>query len=171
MSALARESLTTDLEHLADHQVIFEAAPEQEQFKTDLFRRLDWVLADPDAVLATNASSVPIARLAMATNRPQQVLGLHFFNPVPVLALVEVIPSLLTDPGVLDRRERFLVDVLHKQVIRSAGRAGFVVNALLVPYLLAAIHMADAGTVSIEDIDLGMVLGARTPWDRCACAT
>lgn len=162
-STLERLCLTTDLDRLADRQLVPEAVPEQEQLETALFRRLDQVLVDPNAVLATNTSSAPIARLAMATNRPKQVLGLHFFNPVPVLALVEVIPSLLTAADVLERSERFLVEVLHKQVIRSADRAGFVVNALLVPYLLAAIRMADAGTVSVEEIDLGMVEGCAHP--------
>jgi 3-hydroxybutyryl-CoA dehydrogenase len=99
----------------------------------------------------------------MATTRPHQVIGVHFFNPVPVLGLVEIVPSLLTSTHTRHRAEEFVTDVLGKQVIRCQDRAGFVVNALLVPYLLSAIRMLESGFASARDIDNGMVLGCAHP--------
>ena len=102
-------------------------------------------------------------KLAMATQRPEAVVGLHFFNPVPVLKLVELVPSLLTADDTVDRVERFATGVLGKRVIRSQDRAGFVVNALLIPYLLSAIRMLESGFATAEDIDAGMVEGCAHP--------
>jgi 3-hydroxybutyryl-CoA dehydrogenase len=99
----------------------------------------------------------------MATERPEQVVGIHFFNPVPVLRLVEVVVSLLTAPATVERSSRFAVDVLHKRVIRSQDRAGLIVNALLIPYILSAIRMLESGFASAEDIDTGMVEGCNHP--------
>jgi len=99
----------------------------------------------------------------MATKRPEQVIGIHFFNPVPVLRLVEVVTSLLTSPDTTARAEAFAIDVLNKKVIRSQDRAGFVVNALLIPYLLSAIRMMESGFATAEDIDTGMVEGCNHP--------
>lgn len=158
-----RLRFVTDVGELADRQLVIEAAAEDEQVKTELFASLDKVLADPAAILASNTSSIPIMRLGMATGRAAQVVGLHFFNPAPVLPLVEVVGSLLTSPDTLDRVQRFAVDVLGKQAIRARDRSGFVVNALLVPYLLSAIRMIESGFASAEDIDRGMELGTAHP--------
>jgi 3-hydroxybutyryl-CoA dehydrogenase len=113
--------------------------------------------------LATNTSSIPIIKLAMATKRPEQVIGMHFFNPVPVLRLVEVISSLLTSAETTDRVHVYASESLNKRVISSKDRAGFVVNALLIPYLLSAIRMLESGFASAEDIDTGMVVGCAHP--------
>ncbi len=102
-------------------------------------------------------------KLAAATRNPGRVIGLHFFNPVPVLPLVELVTTLMTAPEVTARAESFAHDVLGKQVIRSADRSGFVVNALLVPYLLSAIRMVESGFSTVEDIDKAMVLGCAHP--------
>jgi 3-hydroxybutyryl-CoA dehydrogenase len=115
------------------------------------------------AILASNTSSIPIMKLGMATQRPEQVIGIHFFNPVPVLRLVELVTSLLTAPATTDQAEAFATGVLGKRVIKSQDRAGFIVNALLVPYILSAIRMLESGFASAEDIDLGMVEGCNHP--------
>jgi 3-hydroxybutyryl-CoA dehydrogenase len=162
-AALARLTVTTRLEDLADRELVIEAATENPVVKAALFAELDRVVAGPDAVLATNTSSIPIIQVAQATRRPERVVGLHFFNPVPVQRLVEVIPSVLTSPGVVERVTALVTKTLGKTTIRAPDRSGFVVNALLVPYLLAAIRMLDAGYATAEDIDLGMTLGCAHP--------
>ncbi|MFE3323484.1 3-hydroxybutyryl-CoA dehydrogenase [Streptomyces sp. NPDC059176] len=161
--ALARITVTAEFEGLADRDLVVEAVAEQEAAKTDVFARLDRTVRRPDAILATNTSSIPVIRLSAATSRPQQVVGLHFFNPVPVLPLVELVPSLLTGEATTSRVEAFASEVLGKEVVRTRDRAGFVVNALLVPYLLAAVRMVESGTASVEDVDRGMVLGCAHP--------
>ncbi|WP_394619011.1 3-hydroxybutyryl-CoA dehydrogenase [Lentzea sp. JNUCC 0626] len=158
-----RLRFTTDLTEFADRQLVIEAVAEDERLKTELFTQLDKVVEDPAAILATNTSSIPVMRLAMATNRAAQVVGLHFFNPVPVLPLVEVVGSLLTSPSTVDRATRFATEVLGKQTIQARDRAGFVVNALLVPYLLSAIRMVESGFATAADVDRGMQLGCAHP--------
>ena len=160
---LGRIEIGTDLDALADAELVVEAASEDEAVKTDLFRRLDAIVARDDAVLASNTSSIPIMKLGTATRRPEQVVGLHFFNPVPVLALVEVVPSLLTSPETVKRVQHLAEDELGKTVIRSQDRAGFIVNALLVPYLLSGVRMLESGFASARDIDAGMVKGCAHP--------
>ena len=140
-----------------------EAVIENEAEKLEVFRGIDKAVEADDAILATNTSSIPVMKLAMATNRPASVLGLHFFNPVPVMHLVELIPSLLTAPETAARAEAFADNVLGKRVIRSKDRAGFIVNALLIPYLLSAIRMLESGFATAEDIDSGVVEGLRHP--------
>ncbi|MER5726855.1 3-hydroxybutyryl-CoA dehydrogenase [Streptomyces sp. NPDC002138] len=162
-AALARITMATDTAPMADRDLVIEAVAEDERAKLEVFARLDKDVRRPDAVLATNTSSLPVIRPAAATSRPRQVVGLHFFNPVPVLPLVELVPSLLTDEETVRRARTFASDVLGKQVVLARDRAGFVVNALLVPYLLAAVRMADSGTASAEDIDRGMTLGCAHP--------
>jgi 3-hydroxybutyryl-CoA dehydrogenase len=133
-----------------------------------VFRQLDRVL--PDArFLASNTSSVPIMNLAAETSRPERVLGLHFFNPVPVLRLVEVVRSIMTSEAVLTDAKTFLRG-LAKEGIHSQDRAGFVVNSLLVPYILSAIRMYESGFASKDDIDRGMVLGCSHPMGPLALA-
>jgi 3-hydroxybutyryl-CoA dehydrogenase len=162
-AALARLRYTTDFADLADRQLVVEAVVENEAEKLEVFRGIDKAVEDDEAVLASNTSSIPIMKLAMATNRPASVLGLHFFNPVPVMHLVELVPSLLTAPEASGRAEAFAENVLNKRVIRSKDRAGFIVNALLIPYLLSAIRMLESGFATAEDIDSGVVEGLRHP--------
>ena len=162
-AALGRIGFVADIGEFADRQLTIEAVAENEQVKTDIFTSLDKVVEDERAIFASNTSSIPIMKLGMATNRPEQVIGVHFFNPVPVLKLVELVPSLLTGGETQQRADDFVTGALGKQVIRSQDRAGFVVNALLVPYLLSAIRMIESGFASPDDIDSGMVLGCAHP--------
>jgi len=161
--AALRLRFTTDLGDFADRQLVIEAIVEDEDAKTAVFRELDSVVTDPQAVLASNTSSIPIMKLGTCTTRPERVIGMHFFNPVPVLPLVELVSTLETGDRVRARAEHFAQQVLGKQVIHSADRSGAVVNALLVPYLLSAIRMAESGFATPEDIDKAMVLGCAHP--------
>ena len=161
--ALARLSFTTDLADLADRQLVVEAVIEDEAAKVDIFRQLDQVVTDREAILASNTSSIPIMKLGIATSRPDKVVGIHFFNPVPVLRLVELVTSLLTSPATVESASGFATGVLNKKVIHSQDRAGFVVNALLIPYILSAIRMMESGFATAEDIDTGMVEGCNHP--------
>ncbi|MEK9837833.1 MAG: 3-hydroxybutyryl-CoA dehydrogenase [Ilumatobacter sp.] len=161
--ALARLSFTTAIDDLADRQMVVEAVVEDEAMKVDIFRELDRVLVDDSAILASNTSSIPIMKLGTVTERPEQVIGVHFFNPVPVLRLVEIVTSLMTGPETTARAEAFATESLDKRVIRSQDRAGFVVNALLIPYLLSAIRLMESGFASRDDIDVGMVEGFSHP--------
>ncbi|MEV0066968.1 MULTISPECIES: 3-hydroxybutyryl-CoA dehydrogenase [unclassified Amycolatopsis] len=161
-AALGRLRFTTELAELADRDLVIEAILEQEQAKVDVFGQLDKIVSREDAIFASNTSSIPIVKIAMATNRPQQVVGIHFFNPVPVLPLVELVPSLLTGDDTARRAEEH-AGALGKTVIRAQDRAGFIVNSLLVPYLLSAIRMVESGFATAEDIDRGMELGTAHP--------
>jgi 3-hydroxybutyryl-CoA dehydrogenase len=161
--ALARLSVATDITDLADRQLVVEAIVEDAAVKAKVFAQLDEVIADPDAVLASNTSSIPIMKIAAATKNPSRVLGLHFFNPVPVLPLVELVPTLVTTDEALARVEQFAGETLGKKVVRCTDRSGFVVNALLVPFLLSAIRMAEAGVATVEDIDTAVVAGLSHP--------
>jgi len=157
-----RLAFTASLEDLEGADAAIEAIVEDEQAKRDLFVRLDELL--PDArFLASNTSSVPIMKLGAGTSQPDRVLGLHFFNPVPVLPLVEIVTSIMTTPETVETARSFAEETLGKTSIRSQDRAGFVVNTLLVPYLLSAIRMYESGFASKEDIDQGMVLGCAHP--------
>jgi len=162
-AALARITFTADIEDLADRQFVIEAVAEDEALKADLFAALDKTVADPEAILASNTSSIPITKLARATSRPGRVVGVHFFNPVPVLPLVELIRSVLTEPSTYDRAERFARDVLGKTPVEAADRTGFIVNGLLVPYLLAAIRLVEGGHAEADTVDRGMELGCSHP--------
>ncbi|MCC0094465.1 3-hydroxybutyryl-CoA dehydrogenase [Streptomyces flavotricini] len=161
--ALARMVFTGDLEDLADRQLVIEAVVENADAKTGIFTALDKIVEDPEAILASNTSAIPIMRLGMATGRADRVLGLHFFNPVPVLPLVEIVSSLHTTTSTVETTESFVRGALGKTAIRSRDRSGFVVNALLVPYLLSAVRMAESGYASASDIDDAMVLGCAHP--------
>lgn len=169
-AARERLSVTADLPDLHDRELVIEAVVEDEQTKLEVFAKLDAILSDPEAILASNTSSIPIMKLAMATGRRDRVIGLHFFNPVPVLSLVELIPSLLTSDATTARVRAFAEQQLGKHVIASQDRAGFVVNALLVPYILSAIRMLESGFATAEDIDAGMVRGAAHPMGPLALA-
>jgi len=162
-AALGRLSFTTDLGEFADRDLVIEAVVEDERVKTDIFKVLDQVVRREDAILASNTSSIPLVRLAVATSRPERVLGIHFFNPAPVQALVELIPALTTGSDTYKRAEDLVTHVLGKHAIRAQDRSGFVVNALLVPYLLSAIRMYESGIATREDIDNGMEMGCAHP--------
>jgi 3-hydroxybutyryl-CoA dehydrogenase len=162
-AALSKLKFTTSLADLSDRQLVIEAVVEDEAVKAKIFAELDELITDPDAVLASNTSSIPIMKIAAATKNPSRVLGLHFFNPVPVLPLVELISTLVTSDEAAARVEFFASDVLGKQVVRCGDRSGFIVNALLVPYLLSAIRMAEAGIATIEAIDKAVVAGLSHP--------
>lgn len=162
-SAADKLRFTTDLADLADRQLVIEAVIEDENVKAAIFSRLDEIITDPDAVLASNTSSIPIMKLGAATGNPGRVLGLHFFNPVPVLPLVELVTTLVTDEAAAARTEQFAASVLGKQVVRCSDRSGFVVNALLVPYLLSAIRMVEAGFATVADVDKAIVAGLSHP--------
>ncbi|HVE29738.1 MAG TPA: 3-hydroxybutyryl-CoA dehydrogenase [Mycobacteriales bacterium] len=161
-ATLDRIRTTTSLDDLADRDLVIEAIVEDEPTKTALYRELSG-LVRPDCVLASNTSSIPISRLAAAAQRPERVLGMHFFNPVPVLPLVELVPSLRTGQSTVDTARAFAEGRLGKKTVLCKDRAGFVVNALLVPYLLAAIRMVEAGVATAEDVDTAIVAGANHP--------
>jgi 3-hydroxybutyryl-CoA dehydrogenase len=167
---MARIVVVDDLDRLADRDMVIEAIVEDEAAKTELFAKLDQILISPDAILASNTSSIPIMKLAVATNRPAQVIGVHFFNPVPVLSLVELVPSLLTTPETTERARTFVENDLDKHAIDCQDRAGFVVNALLIPFVLSAIRMLESGFATAEDIDQGLVRGAAHPQGPLALA-
>ena len=169
-AAHARISVATELEALADRDLVVEAVAEAERVKLEVFGILDKVVESPEAVLASNTSSIPIMKLAMATSRPESVIGIHFFNPVPVLHLVELVTSLLTGEQATTRAREFAADQLGKRVIKSQDRAGFIVNALLIPYILSAVRMYESGFATAEDIDAGMVEGCAHPMGPLALA-
>jgi 3-hydroxybutyryl-CoA dehydrogenase len=168
-SSLGRIDVATDLEAAAPADLVIEAVPEIESLKLDLFRRLDALLGS-EAILASNTSSIPLVKMASVTGRPDRVVGVHFFNPAPVLPLVEIVASLLTSEETLLAVTDFAEKRLGKTTIRSQDRAGFIVNALLIPYILSAIRMLESGFASAQDIDAGMVQGCAHPQGPLALA-
>ena len=167
---LGRIAVGTELAALKDRELVVEAIVEDEHAKIALFRQLDDIVTEQGAILASNTSSIPIMKLAVATKRPSHVLGIHFSNPVPVLSLVELVPSLLTATGTTDRARSFVTDQLGKHPIESQDRAGFIVNALLIPFILSAIRMLESGFATADDIDAGLVRGAAHPQGPLALA-
>jgi len=170
VGVLDRIRVVEGLEELADRDLVVEAILEDEAAKIALFKQLDKIVTSPHAVLASNTSSIPIMKLAVATSRPSHVLGVHFFNPVPVLSLVELVPSLLTAPETTERARTFVEKTLGKHAIDCQDRAGFVVNALLIPFVLSAIRMLESGFATAKDIDEGLVRGAAHPQGPLALA-
>jgi 3-hydroxybutyryl-CoA dehydrogenase len=167
--AAGRLAFTETLDDVEGSDAAIEAIIESEPAKREVFRELDRRL--PDArFLASNTSSVPIMKLAAETSQPERVLGMHFFNPVPVLPLVELVRSIMTADATMQLARDFAEDALGKTCIDSQDRAGFVVNALLIPYLLSAIRMYESGFASKEDIDNGMQLGCAHPMGPLALA-
>ena len=167
---LGRIAVGTEMGALRDRDLVVEAIVEDEQAKIALFKELDAIVETPGAILASNTSSIPIMKLAVATKRPTHVLGIHFFNPVPVLSLVELVPSLLTTKETTERARTVVTDQLGKHPIESQDRAGFIVNALLIPFILSAIRMLESGFATAEDIDAGLVRGAAHPQGPLALA-
>ena len=157
-----RVRFTDTLDDLSECDLVTEAAVEDEEAKTTIFAALGKVVR-PDTLLTSNTSSIPIMKLAAATPGAERVVGMHFFNPAPVMPLVEVIPSELTSDETVQRVQEFARGTLGKITITAKDRAGFVVNALLIPYLLSAIRMVDAGVASAEDVDTAMVGGCAHP--------
>jgi 3-hydroxybutyryl-CoA dehydrogenase len=160
---LAGMRFVSDLNLMADRQLVIEAVVEHEGIKTDLFGQLDTIVTAADAILASNTSSIPLTRIGQATSRPGSVVGMHFFNPAPVMPLVEIVRSVTTTDDTADRAAAFAGDVLGKVVVRSKDRAGFIVNKLLCPYIFEAIRMFESGFATREDIDAAMVNGAGYP--------
>jgi 3-hydroxybutyryl-CoA dehydrogenase len=155
-----RLAWTTEFDDLAGCDLVVEAVLEDPVVKGEVFQRLDALV--PEAILASNTSSIPIAQLASWTEEPKRVVGLHFFSPVPVMKLVEIVVGLDTDARVVERAAEFVTRI-GKHPIRTKDRSGFIVNMLLVPYLMAAVRMYEDGFASREDIDDGMKLGAGHP--------
>lgn len=161
-AAEAAITWTTALEDLAGCDLVIESAPENLELKKSLFAELHGICGE-EAIIATNTSSYPIIETAMATDRPEQVVGMHFFNPATVMKLVEVISTQRTSDTTRAAVETFAVEVLGKRVVHCKDRAGFVVNLLLVPFLCQAMRMYEAGHASAADIDEAMKLGAGHP--------
>lgn len=159
--AWGRLSFTTSLTDMADRDLVIEAIVEDLAIKSELMGALD-ELTGPDAIFASNTSSLTITEIAAATSRPDRVVGLHFFNPVPVMKLVEVVRTIATDEEVFNAAYRFARD-LGKEPIRAKDNSGFVVNLLLVPYMLDSIRQLERGVASVDDIDKGMMLGTGYP--------
>ncbi len=160
-AARERIELTTDLAVIGHADLVVEAVPEDERLKLTVMEAIDGVVSD-GAIVASNTSSIPIAELAQSVSDPSRVLGLHFFSPVPVMMLVEVVVALDTSSDAVTRAKGF-VERLGKRPIETKDRSGFIVNMLLVPYLMAAVRMYEEEFASREDIDAGMRLGCGHP--------
>lgn len=160
-TTLGNLKFVTDLKNLADADLFIEAVIEDLEVKNTLWGQLD-KLAGPDAIFASNTSSLTIIAMAAASGRPDRMLGLHFFNPVPVMKLVEVVRTITTSEET-ERRALDFVRTLGKEPIRARDSSGFVVNLLLIPYMLDAINALESNVASVEDIDKGMQLGAGHP--------
>jgi 3-hydroxybutyryl-CoA dehydrogenase len=160
-AALARISGTVRFEDLAGCDLVIEAVTENIEVKREVFGALDRICA-PDAVLASNTSSLSITEIASFASRSERVLGLHFFNPVPLMALVEIVRALPTNDGSFERAKGY-VAALGKTPVIAKDAPGFVVNRLLIPYILDAVRVYEAGLASKEDIDSGMKLGCGHP--------
>ncbi|MGH9084938.1 MAG: 3-hydroxyacyl-CoA dehydrogenase family protein [Acidimicrobiales bacterium] len=157
----ARVSATDDLHALHDCDLVLESVVEDLSVKKELFTRLDDIVK-PEGILATNTSTLPVVELAVATERPEKVVGIHFFNPAPMMKLVEVIAPLTASPETVAAARAF-AEGCGKDVVEVKDRAGFIVNALLFPYLNNAVRMLEAGTASREDIDTAMQGGCNFP--------
>jgi 3-hydroxybutyryl-CoA dehydrogenase len=159
--ALARTTFTSELNDVADADLVIEAVPENVELKTSIMKTLGSIVSD-HAIIASNTSSIPIAQLASAVHNPQRVVGLHFFSPVPVMGLVEIVRALDTSTETIQKAHAF-VQALGKRAIETKDRSGFIVNMLLVPYLMAAVRMFEDDFATREDIDEGMKLGTGVP--------
>jgi 3-hydroxybutyryl-CoA dehydrogenase len=165
-TALGRLSLTTEVADLAGCELVIEAVIEDLPAKRELFAELDRVLG-PEAILATNTSALSVTEIGAATSRPERVVGMHFFNPAPVLPLVEVIRTDLTDGAVFDTAYAF-TERLGKQPIACNDTPGFVVNRILIPLLNDCVRVIDEARVSAEDVDRAMRFGTNWPIGPCA---
>ncbi|MEU4648016.1 3-hydroxybutyryl-CoA dehydrogenase [Nocardia fluminea] len=161
-AVLARVRVTLDMDEFADRDLVIEAAPEIESLKYEIFGKLDKIVK-PEGILATNTSSIPVIKVAGATERPERVVGVHFFNPVPVMPLVEIISTLVTAPEAAVAVTDYVKNTLGKMAVQAGDRSGFIVNALLIPYLCSAIRMLESGYATAEDIDAAMKGGCGYP--------
>ena len=161
-SALALIQPVADYAPMAEADLIVEAATEREEIKARIFEAAGKVLG-PQAILASNTSSIPITRMAAGTTDPTRFVGVHFFNPVPVMKLVEIIPGLATAPATIEAVRAFAADRLGKEVVLSQDEPGFIVNRILVPMLNEACFVLGSGTASVADIDKGVRLGLNHP--------
>ncbi|MGW6625972.1 3-hydroxybutyryl-CoA dehydrogenase [Nocardia sp. NPDC055002] len=161
-AVLARVRVTLDMDEFADRDLVIEAAPEIEALKYEIFGKLDKIVK-PEGILATNTSSIPVIKVAGATERPERVVGVHFFNPVPVMPLVEIISTLVTAPEAAVAVTDYVKNTLGKMAVQAGDRSGFIVNALLIPYLCSAIRMLESGYATAEDIDAAMKGGCGYP--------
>ncbi|MEV0538264.1 3-hydroxybutyryl-CoA dehydrogenase [Nocardia salmonicida] len=161
-AVLARVRVTLDMNEFADRDLVIEAAPEIEALKYEIFGKLDKIVK-PEGILATNTSSIPVIKVAGATERPERVVGVHFFNPVPVMPLVEIISTLVTAPEAAAAVTDYVKNTLGKMAVQAGDRSGFIVNALLIPYLCSAIRMLESGYATAEDIDAAMKGGCGYP--------
>ncbi len=160
-AARERIEFTTELDAVSEADLVIEAVPEDERLKTEVMKGIG-AAAREDAIIASNTSSIPIAQLAQAVRHPERVIGLHFFSPVPVMTLIEIVVALDTSPETVTRAKAF-AEQIGKRPIETKDRSGFIVNMLLVPYLMAAVRMFEDGFASREDIDAGMKLGCGHP--------
>lgn len=160
---LARITASDDLNSLSGSHLVIEAVSEVEDLKLGIFKKLDRLVEDRQAILSSNTSSIPIARLAAATTRPEKVVGMHFFNPAPVMNLVEVIPAVGTSAETLRAVREYASNQLQKRVVLSRDQAGFVVNGLVTPFLMSAVRMLESGVATREDIDMAIKLGLNHP--------
>ncbi|MEA2556746.1 MAG: 3-hydroxybutyryl-CoA dehydrogenase [Actinomycetota bacterium] len=166
---LARVDGATSLEALAETDLVIEAATEAVDAKLEIFRTLGRITR-PDVILASNTSSIPIVQLALASERPGNVIGMHFFNPPPVMKLLELTPAEMTAPSTFKFVRAFGTDVLGKTCVRSSDEAGFIVNRLLIPFLFDAIRLYETDFTTREDIDTAIVLGLGHPMGPLALA-
>ena len=165
-AALGRLRLTTDLDELGECDLVIEAIVEQVDAKKELFAILERIVS-PEAILATNTSALSVTEIAAATERPERVVGMHFFNPAPVMSLVEVVRTQLTDPAVHDAAYEFAARI-GKEPIRCSDTPGFVVNRVLIPLLNDCVRVLDEAGVTAEDLDKAMLHGTRWPIGPCA---
>jgi 3-hydroxybutyryl-CoA dehydrogenase len=160
-AALANITFTSELEDVAGRDLVIEAVPENLDLKLSIMKSLDQIVS-PDTILASNTSAIPIAQLGAVVSHPERVVGLHFFSPVPVMKLVEIVRALDTSDKTVAAATQF-AERLGKHAIETKDRSGFIVNFLLTPYLMAAVRMFEEGFASREDIDAAMKLGAGHP--------
>jgi len=160
-ATLSRVTATSNLHELADCDLVIESVVEDLDVKKELFKELNHICKD-DAILATNTSTLPVIEMAMETHRPEQVCGVHFFNPAPAMALVEIVTPLTASEETIDRVREF-VDICGKSPVLVKDRAGFIVNALLFPYLNNAVRMLENGIANRDDIDTAMKGGCNFP--------
>jgi 3-hydroxybutyryl-CoA dehydrogenase len=160
-AALARIAVTCDLGALGDVDLVIESVVEDLTVKQELFNQLDRITAE-GTILATNTSTLPVIELAVQTGRPDKVCGVHFFNPAPVMALVELVRTLTTSEETMTTTRQF-VEACGKTPVEVKDRAGFIVNALLFPYLNNAVRLSEQGVASMEDIDSAMMGGCGFP--------
>jgi 3-hydroxybutyryl-CoA dehydrogenase len=165
-AALARLRTTTELEELAGCDLVIEAIVEELEPKRELFAELDRICA-PDAILATNTSALSVTEIARATKRPERVIGMHFFNPAPVLPLVEIVRAEQSDASVVDAAYAW-AERAGKQPVRCNDTPGFIVNRILIPLLNDCVRVLDEAAVTPEDLDKAMTNGAGWPMGPCA---